>query len=69
MIWGEIALALISLADHFATRAKERGEWTEEQESAFKLRQSTVFAKYENAAPPPPPDAPAADLRGGGGGK
>lgn len=58
MIWGEIALALISLADHFATRAKERGEWTEEQAAAFKLRQTTVFSKYENAPPPPPPATP-----------
>lgn len=56
MIWGEVALGLIALANHFATRAKERGEWTEEQAAAFALRQTAVFAKYENApAPPPPP--------------
>lgn len=55
MIWGEVALGLIALANHFATRAKERGEWTEEQEAAFKLRQTAVFAKYEDAPVPPPP--------------
>ncbi len=55
MIIGEIALALISLADHFATRAKERGEWSEEQNAAFRARQVSVFGKYENAPTPPAP--------------
>lgn len=58
MIWGEVALGLIALANHFATRAKERGEWTEEQAAAFALRQKAVLDKYEHApAPPPPPSA------------
>ncbi len=49
-----IALALLDLASKLAERAKQSGEMTPEQETAFALKCADAYMRYA-AAPPPPP--------------